>query len=129
MIWLQTFFFTFAVAVYVGVTAAVTFAASVHFAFGWVLGQLFLWAAWVAVVSWVITKVGLRKEAEWWNARREAEGGTLVDEKRRMSEEKDDRVVGEKSEKGKGDPQGSGAGDAIGDDASYMDEKTGDSRD
>jgi hypothetical protein len=130
MIKLQTMFFTFAVAVYAGVTAAVTFAASVHFAFGWVLGQLFLWAAWVAFISWVITRAGLQREAAWWDARREGEGGALVGgEKRREGEGKGEGkrrvVVGEKAAKGKGDPEGSGAaGKGHGDDpAATVEEK------
>lgn len=93
---LQTLFFSFAVGVYVGITAAVTFTASVHFAFGWVLGQLFLWAAWVAFVSWAITKVGLRHERAWWNARREGRGGTSADpEERRLRDVTAIRTTGD----------------------------------
>lgn len=113
MIQVLTIFFTCAAAVYCGLTAAVTFSASVHFAFGWVLGQLFLWAAWVAFVSWVITRVGLQKERAWWDARRKGEGGIFVDgEKRRLDEgrgETGDRAAGEKHVKEGEDPQSSGA--------------------
>jgi len=66
-----TIFFALSTAVYVGITAAVVFSAPVQFAFGWVLGQLFMWAAWTAFICWVITRYGLIKERAWWNARRE----------------------------------------------------------
>lgn len=66
---MHTMFFTFAVAIYAGLTAAVTFSTPVSFAFGWVLGQLFLWAAFVALVSWFITRIGLRREKAWWDAK------------------------------------------------------------
>ena len=128
MMKLQTMFFTFATAVYAGITAAVSFVASERFAFGWVLGQLFLWAFSVGVLCWVITRIGLRREREWWEARREGEGAFARHEtKRRFVEERGDMGNGaerEKDLKEKEDPQSSGtAGDGTDDSDPYMDEK------
>jgi len=128
MIKIQTMFFTFAVAVYAGVTAAVTFASSETFAFGWVLGQLFLWAGTVALLSWVITRIGLQREREWWEARMEGEGAfTSREMKRRSVEEKGEVGDGNDREtdiKEKEDPQRSGTTGAHRDDPDpYMDEK------
>jgi hypothetical protein len=125
----QTLFFTFAVAVYVGVTAAVTFAASIHFAFGWVLGQLFIWAALVGFISWIITRIGLRRERAWWDARMEGEAAFGPGEKKkRFGEEGGEMGNGatrDRDVKEKRDPQGSGT--AVDDDRDdsndYRDEK------
>ncbi|THU85657.1 hypothetical protein K435DRAFT_843182 [Dendrothele bispora CBS 962.96] len=61
-------------AVYCGITAAVTWAAPLNFAFGWVLGQLFMWAFVSAVGCYFLSKRGLRREEAWWAQR----GTTLV---------------------------------------------------
>jgi hypothetical protein len=106
----HTIFFSFAAAVYAGITAAVTFTTSIHFAFGWVLGQLFLWAAWVAFMSWVITRIGLQRESTWWEARKGGESGALAGGEKTglIGRRGEIRTVGEGDVKEKGDPQGSG---------------------
>lgn len=53
---------------YFGITAAVTWASPFDFAFGWVLGQFFVWAAVATVGSEVLRKWGLRKERTWWES-------------------------------------------------------------
>ena len=128
MVKLHTMFFTFAVVVYAGVTAAVSFAASPNFAFGWVLSQLFIWAAWVAFVCWVITRIGLRREKEWWEARMEGEGAfTPRETKERIVEKRGDMEDGIERDvdvKEKRDPQTSGAAGRDQDDQDpYLDEK------
>ena len=63
---------------YIGITAAVTWAAPFNFAFGWVLGQFFIWAAVSAIGSWVLTKWDLAMEGQWWSKQKYAEkGGSL----------------------------------------------------
>jgi hypothetical protein len=63
---------------YVGITAAVTWAAPFGFAFGWVLGQFFIWAAISVVGSWLLTRQGLAMERQWWCSQKHAEkGGSL----------------------------------------------------
>lgn len=56
--------------VYFGITAAVTWTTPLDFAFAWVLGQLFLWAAVGAAGNWVISRWGLARERKWWNEER-----------------------------------------------------------
>ena len=53
---------------FVGITAAVTWACRLEFAFGWVLGQFFLWAGVASLGSWAIARWGLEKEKRWWNS-------------------------------------------------------------
>lgn len=53
---------------YFGITAAVTWASPFDFAFGWVLGQFFVWAAVATVGSEMLRKWGLRKERTWWES-------------------------------------------------------------
>lgn len=52
---------------FVGITAAVTWASRLGFAFGWVLGQFFLWAGVSSLGSWALARWGLAKEKQWWN--------------------------------------------------------------
>ncbi|KAJ3999890.1 hypothetical protein F5050DRAFT_1734634 [Lentinula boryana] len=64
-------------AIYCGLTAAVTWAATLNFAFGWVLGQFFIWA----FLSWTgchfLARRGLARERAYWDNR----GRTLFKEK------------------------------------------------
>ncbi|KAJ3751839.1 hypothetical protein EV360DRAFT_89313 [Lentinula raphanica] len=64
-------------AIYCGLTAAVTWAATLNFAFGWVLGQFFIWA----FLSWagchLLARRGLERERAYWDQR----GRTLFKEK------------------------------------------------
>ncbi|KAK7467325.1 hypothetical protein VKT23_004382 [Stygiomarasmius scandens] len=69
-----TVYWVFMSAVYCGITAAVTWAASLNFAFGWVLGQLFIWALVSAYGCYLLARRGLRKEEAWWAQ----QGVTLV---------------------------------------------------
>jgi len=111
---------TIGAAVYAGITAAVTFFASIHFAFGWVLGQLFLWAAWVAFMSWMIARVGLRRESMWWDARKEGEGGALGGGEKIGSigrrGETGNGALEDRDVEGKGDPRDSGASEEADED-------------
>jgi hypothetical protein len=72
-----TVYWVIAGAVYCGLTAAVTWGADLNFAFGWVLGQFFIWA----FVSWVgchwLARRGLQRERAYWDQR----GRTLFKEK------------------------------------------------
>jgi len=72
-----TIYWVISGAVYCGLTAAVTWGAPLNFAFGWVLGQFFLWA----LVSWVgchfLARRGLQRERAYWDNR----GLTLFKEK------------------------------------------------
>jgi len=70
-----TFYWALAVVLYMGLTAAVTWGAPLHFAFGWVLGQFFLWAALAALGCWWLTRRGLREESRWWEVNRRGEKG------------------------------------------------------
>ncbi|KAJ3985818.1 hypothetical protein F5890DRAFT_1564667 [Lentinula detonsa] len=64
-------------AIYCGLTATVTWAATLNFAFGWVLGQFFIWA----FLSWIgchfLARRGLERERAYWDNR----GRTLFKEK------------------------------------------------
>jgi hypothetical protein len=62
----QTIYWSLAGFIYTGLTAAVTWGASFRFAFGWVLGQFFLWMIVAGVGSWWLACRELRKEYEWW---------------------------------------------------------------
>lgn len=87
-----TIYWTIAAIVYVAITSAVTWGApyvsylfshvyrrrrvstltrshlfsSLHFAFGWVLGQFFLWALVAGVGCYLLTRTGLKRERIWW---------------------------------------------------------------
>jgi hypothetical protein len=63
----QTWFFFWSIVFYFGITCAVTCGAPLHFAFGWVLGQFFIWAAMTAAGSWWLANRGLKREREWWD--------------------------------------------------------------
>ncbi|KAJ3868033.1 hypothetical protein EV359DRAFT_78050 [Lentinula novae-zelandiae] len=71
-----TIYWVISGAIYCGLTAAVTWAATLNFAFGWVLGQFFIWA----FVSWVgchfLARRGLKRERAYWDDR----GRTLFKE-------------------------------------------------
>ncbi|KAL0949301.1 hypothetical protein HGRIS_009378 [Hohenbuehelia grisea] len=71
----QTIYWTFCAVVYCGITAAVTWTSPLNFAFGWVLGQFFLWMGASAVGCVILTKRGLRQERRWWEAERSARRG------------------------------------------------------
>ncbi|TFK37733.1 hypothetical protein BDQ12DRAFT_723815 [Crucibulum laeve] len=62
-----TVYWTVAAVVYCGITAAVTWGSPLQFAFGWVLGQFFLWIGVSAAGCVWIVKRGMRREREWWN--------------------------------------------------------------
>lgn len=73
-----TIYWSIACFVYVGITAAVTWAAPYDFAFGYVLGQFFIWAAVAAVGSKLLTRWGLKRELEWWRNQKHTEPGGSV---------------------------------------------------
>ena len=90
-----TWYFGIACTIFVGLMAAVVWGAkegqthtvagwegespfSVDFRFAWVLGQVFIWMAVVALGCWWIVRWGLRKEQEWWDQRPELEKGRPV---------------------------------------------------
>ncbi|KAH9480396.1 hypothetical protein JR316_0006994 [Psilocybe cubensis] len=60
-----TIYWTISAVIYCGVTAAVSWATPLEFAFAWTLGQLFVWARLSALGCRVLSKRGLRKEREW----------------------------------------------------------------
>jgi len=64
-----TWFTVFATAFYFGITAAVAWGSPLNFAFGYTLGQFFIWAAVSAAITTAIVKRGLRRERAWWAAR------------------------------------------------------------
>ncbi|KIK70102.1 hypothetical protein GYMLUDRAFT_236531 [Collybiopsis luxurians FD-317 M1] len=64
-------------AIYCGLTAAVTWGAPLNFAFGWVLGQLFIWAFLSFIGCRFLTRRGLERERAYWQHR----GRTLFKEK------------------------------------------------
>jgi len=70
-----TLYWGLSMLLYVGITAAVTWAAPFDFAFGWVLGQFFIWAAVSALGSWMLTKWCLAAERHWWSQQKHAEKG------------------------------------------------------
>ncbi|KAF8995698.1 hypothetical protein BDQ17DRAFT_1412087 [Cyathus striatus] len=71
---LLTLYWTLSTLVYTGITAAVTWASPLQFAFGWVLGQFFLWAGVSALGCVWITRRELRRERVWFE---EGEGRRL----------------------------------------------------
>lgn len=52
--------------VYAAITAAVTWGSPLNFAFGWVLGQLFLWMGVAAFGCWILVRRGMAEEKRWW---------------------------------------------------------------
>lgn len=66
-----TIYWTVSSAIYCGVTAAVTWTTSFRFAFGYTLGQLFVWAALSAVGCKYLARKGLRDERKWLETRTE----------------------------------------------------------
>jgi hypothetical protein len=60
-----TIFWVVSAAIYCGATIAVSLATPLKFAFGWTLGQLFLWAAISGLICRIWVKQGLRAEQEW----------------------------------------------------------------
>ncbi|KAF8883762.1 hypothetical protein CPB84DRAFT_1789755 [Gymnopilus junonius] len=67
-----TLFWVISSTVYIGATAAVTFNTPLNFAFGWTLGQLFIWAGVSAIICRMIVKISLKKEREWWEREKES---------------------------------------------------------
>jgi len=65
-----TWYWVLMTLVYTGVSAAVTWAAPLDFAFAWVLGQLFLWAIVAGLGCWWIVRRGLRAEEKWLRGRK-----------------------------------------------------------
>ncbi|KAF5340781.1 hypothetical protein D9611_007521 [Ephemerocybe angulata] len=61
-----TVYWTICSLLYCGVTALVSWLAPLHFAFGWVLGQMFIWGAVCAFGCRYMVLRGLKKEREWW---------------------------------------------------------------
>jgi hypothetical protein len=55
--------------VYTAITAAVTWGSPLNFAFGWVLGQLFLWMGVAAFGCWYLVRRGRNTEKRWWAER------------------------------------------------------------
>ncbi|KAF8993044.1 hypothetical protein BDQ17DRAFT_1546223 [Cyathus striatus] len=74
---LLTLYWTLSTLVYTGVIAAVTWASPLQFAFGWVLGQFFLWAGVSALGCVWITRRGLRREWIWFEAGGRGEVGRV----------------------------------------------------
>lgn len=73
-----TIYWTVSAAFYCGVTAAVSWAAPLNFAFAWTLGQLFIWARLSALGCRILVKRGLREESVWWE-RDKSEKGRIID--------------------------------------------------
>ncbi|ESK96181.1 hypothetical protein Moror_7255 [Moniliophthora roreri MCA 2997] len=67
---IQTIYWTVMAAIYCGITAAVTWTTQLAWAFGWVLGQFFIWALFSGIGCYLISKWGLGREREWWNQMR-----------------------------------------------------------
>ncbi|KAF4617127.1 hypothetical protein D9613_005783 [Agrocybe pediades] len=61
-----TIYWTVSAAVYCGVTAAVSWAAPLNFAFAWTLAQLFIWARLSAIGCRILSRRGLKQERLWW---------------------------------------------------------------
>jgi len=72
-----TVYWVFCGTVYCGITAAVTWGSPLNFAFGWVLGQFFIWAFVAAVGCYFLARRGLRRERAYWSKR----GTTIFKEK------------------------------------------------
>jgi hypothetical protein len=62
----QTIYWALAGFVYAGLTAAVTWGAQFRFAFGWVLGQFFIWMIVAAIGSWLLAWRELKVEYRCW---------------------------------------------------------------
>jgi len=69
MITQLTLYWVFSIVFYCAVTAAVTWSTSLGFAFGWVLGQFFIWLIVSIIGSFIWTKWSLQVEREWWASR------------------------------------------------------------
>ncbi|KAF5373957.1 hypothetical protein D9758_000711 [Tetrapyrgos nigripes] len=87
----ETVYWIFMAAVYCGITAAVTWATPLNFAFGWVLGQFFMWIFVSAFGCYFLARRGLARERAWWAARgtdlkldKEGPGG--IEEQRRQEQ-------------------------------------------
>ncbi|KAF8158455.1 hypothetical protein B0H34DRAFT_708927 [Crassisporium funariophilum] len=65
-----TIYWTVSSIIYCGVTAAISWGTPLRFAFGWVLGQLFVWAGVSALGCRLIAKKGLSDEHDWWSRER-----------------------------------------------------------
>jgi len=78
-----TIYWTLQCALYAAITAAVTWGSQLNFAFGWVLGQLFLWIGVSAIGCTMLVRMGKNKEKRWW-MERTGEWITQVGEKRPM---------------------------------------------
>ncbi|KAF8315424.1 hypothetical protein DL93DRAFT_2155295 [Clavulina sp. PMI_390] len=61
-----TYYWIIMTTLYTGITAAVTWAAPLNFAFGYILGQLFLWLAVASLGSWAMVHWGLKRERAWF---------------------------------------------------------------
>ncbi|KAF9463463.1 hypothetical protein BDZ94DRAFT_612764 [Collybia nuda] len=61
-----TLYWTLQSVIYAAITAAVTWGSPLDFAFGWVLGQLFLWMGVSAFGCWLLVKRGRAEEKRWW---------------------------------------------------------------
>ncbi|KAF9522578.1 hypothetical protein CPB83DRAFT_864229 [Crepidotus variabilis] len=66
-----TIYWVISSAVYCGATAAVTWTTPFRFAFGYTLGQLFIWGALSAVGCKLLARKGLRDERKWLQSRKE----------------------------------------------------------
>lgn len=61
-----TLYWTICSVLYCAVTALVSWLTPLHFAFGWILGQMFLWGAACSFGCRILVIKGLRKEKKWW---------------------------------------------------------------
>jgi len=75
----QTWYWIFQSIIQFAITAAVTWGASYHFAFGWVLGQFFIWAFVAGFGSNRLAVYELRKEHAWWKENMKGEKGSVRD--------------------------------------------------
>jgi hypothetical protein len=64
-----TIYWTVCSALYCVVTALVSWLTPLNFAFGWVLGQMFIWGAVCAMGCKLLVRWGLKREKEWWDRR------------------------------------------------------------
>ncbi|GAA5972907.1 hypothetical protein JCM11641_003997 [Rhodosporidiobolus odoratus] len=68
LMWSQTFFWTIASIIFVGLTAVVDWISSLNVAFGVVISLIFMWAIVFGIISYIMVHFALKKELAWWRS-------------------------------------------------------------